>query len=80
MPVYPAQLGDLIVALGDEHALTAYQAAAQLDLLKPEMNDAQRSQYESALAQASQQRQAARKAQQEAEQAQLDEWDKRDEW
>ncbi|WP_373976360.1 hypothetical protein NT239_06205 [Chitinibacter sp. SCUT-21] len=78
MSVHPSQFGDLIFGLRDENPLIAYQSAVQLELLKSKMDDWQREQCQSALAAASQQLQAARKAQQETEQAKLDEWDKKD--
>ncbi|WP_348945864.1 hypothetical protein ABHF33_04715 [Chitinibacter sp. FCG-7] len=76
MPVSPSQLNTLLQALHDPAPLPSYRAAATLEKLKPEMSDPQRAEYEAALASASQQRQQAAKAREEAETELLDDWDK----
>jgi hypothetical protein len=73
MPVSPILLQQLITAVQAENSLAAYQAASQLEKLKPEMTDEQRADYEAALAGASHERQAKAKA--EADAAACDEWD-----
>jgi hypothetical protein len=73
MPVSPTLLHQLISAVQTENSLAAYQAASQLEKLKPEMTDEQRAEYEAALAGASHERQAKAKAAEEA--AACDEWD-----
>ena len=72
MPVSPEQFAALIAQVESLQALASYQAANQLEILKPEMTDTQRDAYESALGNASRHRQEIAKANEEACK---DDWD-----
>ncbi|KAF0812321.1 hypothetical protein IGB42_03311 [Andreprevotia sp. IGB-42] len=57
MPVLPDEFATLIAQVQESGSLRSYQAAQRLEILKPEMTDAQRTSYSNALGQAAQVRQ-----------------------
>jgi len=59
MPVLPAQFSALIAQVQEHGSLRAYEAAQQLEILKGEMTDEQRTAYTAALGGAAQVRQKA---------------------
>lgn len=69
MPVLPAQFSTLIAQVQEQNSLRAYQAAQQLEILKPEMTDAQRTAYSAALGHSAQVRQKALDEEEERERA-----------
>ncbi|QKJ65492.1 hypothetical protein HQN60_01365 [Deefgea piscis] len=62
MPVSPEQFSSLIQLVSQLQPMPAYQAAKELEMLKPEMTDAQRHAYEQALGEAQRQRKEIEKA------------------
>ncbi|WP_255988899.1 hypothetical protein [Chitinolyticbacter albus] len=69
MPVLPAQFSALIAQVQEHGSLRAYEAAQQLEILKPEMTDEQRAAYTAALGSAAGARQKELKAEAERERA-----------
>ncbi|QLG88647.1 hypothetical protein HQ393_10570 [Chitinibacter bivalviorum] len=69
-----SKLDPLLEALQSVDALTSYQAASTLEVLKLDMSDEQRAQFEAALASASHRRYESNQANEKLEAEKEDDW------